>query len=384
MADLRSRFRLLQGETFLNCAYMSPLADPVAAAGVAAVARKQEPYRIATSEFFEGPELLRKEFAQLCAISDPASVSIIPSVSYGMATVAKNFRPRAGSSIIVAGGQFPSNVYSWMEVAGSTGARVVTIEPPEELIDRGKRWNERILEAISPETAMVAIGHVHWADGTRFDLEAIRKRTREAGALLIVDGTQSVGAMPFDVKHIQPDALICAGYKWLMGPYSIGLAYYADPFAAGMPLEQNWINRHESENFAGLTDYQERYQSGMRRYDMGEKSNFILVPMMLEALRMVNEITPDEVQRHDAAITKTALMSLREKGWWVEDAGHRGAHLFGLLPPRGQMAAAWRERLSTERIHVSFRGEFIRVSPHVYNTEEEMMRLEAILSVEVP
>ncbi|MFM9075850.1 MAG: aminotransferase class V-fold PLP-dependent enzyme [Bacteroidota bacterium] len=379
MADLRSRFRLAPGETFLNCAYMSPLAASVAEAGVSAVARKQEPYRIPTADFFEGPELLRTAFAQLCSIGDPSSVSIIPSASYGMATVSKNFRPRAGSSIIVTGGQFPSNVYPWMEVAGSTGAKVAIIEPPQDLIDRGKRWNERILEAITANTAMVAIGHVHWADGTRFDLEAIRKRTRDVGALMVVDGTQSVGALPFDVARFQPDALICAGYKWLMGPYSIGLAYYGDRFADGMPLEQNWINRYDSENFAGLTDYQDRYQSGMRRYDMGEKSNFILVPMMLEALRMVNEITPEVVQRHDAAITEKALAVLRDKGWWVEDAGYRGAHLFGVLPPKGRVASEWREKLAAERIHVSFRGEFIRVSPHVYNKEGELERLAAVL-----
>ncbi|NBC06158.1 MAG: aminotransferase class V-fold PLP-dependent enzyme, partial [Bacteroidetes bacterium] len=86
-------------------------------------------------------------------------------------------------------------------------------------------WNEAILDAIDERTALVSLAHVHWADGTLFDLPAIRQRATEAGALLVIDGTQSVGALPFDIQEIQPDALICAAYKWLMGPYTTGLAY---------------------------------------------------------------------------------------------------------------------------------------------------------------
>ena len=86
------------------------------------------------------------------------------------------------------------------------------------------------------------MGHIHWADGTLFDLIAIRKKADKVGAKLIIDGTQSVGALPFSVKEIQPDALIVGGYKWLLGPYSIGMAYYADTFNNGEPLELSLIH----------------------------------------------------------------------------------------------------------------------------------------------
>jgi selenocysteine lyase/cysteine desulfurase len=111
----------------------------------------------------------------------------------------------------------------------------------KDLTQRGSVWNEKILSAIDNNTRAVALGNVHWADGTLFQLEEIRKRTRDVGALLIVDGTQSVGVMPFDVKKIQPDALVCAGYKWLLGPYSIGLAYYSEYFDEGTPIEESWL-----------------------------------------------------------------------------------------------------------------------------------------------
>ena len=104
------------------------------------------------------------------------------------------------------------------------------------------------------------MSHIHWADGTLFDLKAIRQRTRDVGALLIIDGTQSIGALPFDIQEIQPDALICAGYKWLMGPYSLGLAYLGEFFDEGIPIEENWKNRHNSHHFARLVNYEDKYQ----------------------------------------------------------------------------------------------------------------------------
>ena len=130
---------------------------------------------------------------------------------------------------------------------------------------------------------MVALPHVHWTDGVRLDLEAIGRRAREVGAALVVDGTQSVGAMPFNVTSIQPDAVICAAYKWLTGPYSIGLAYYGQRYDDGVPSEETWIGRLGSEDFRRLVDYEDAYRPGAARYDVGECSNFVLIPMLIAA-----------------------------------------------------------------------------------------------------
>lgn len=331
---------------------------------------KENPASIHHQDFFRNAELLREEFSRLLSGSTirASQVSILPSVSYGMATIAKNLRLKRTARIVTAGGQFPSNVYAWQ----STGSKVVSVQPPEFNAERGKLWNERMLDAIRPGTALVALGHVYWADGTRFDLEAIAREARRVGALVVVDGTQSIGAMPFDFKSIKPDAVVCAGYKWLMGPYSIGVAWYGDYFKDGKPLEENWITRASSEDFRTLTDYMDSYQPGMVRYDMGERSNFTLLPMLLESLRMVNRWKPERVQAYCQAISREALHKLRESGWWVEDEAHRGHHLFGILPPAGKKAVDWQPVLTKHRISVSFRGEVIRVSPHVYNSSREL------------
>jgi selenocysteine lyase/cysteine desulfurase len=240
-------------------------------------------------------------------------------------------------------------------------------------------WNERILEAIDKTTCVVALGHVHWADGTRFDLEKIRIRTREVGALMIIDGTQSVGAMPFDVQKIQPDALVCSGYKWLMGPYSIGLAYYSEYFDAGIPVEENWINRKDSEDFTALVNYQADYQPGALRYEVGEHSNFILVPMLLAALKQINQWGPENIQDYCERISEPTIESLLQMGFWIENTAHRGHHLFGVRFPKGVSIDNVKQALKKKKISVSFRGDSMRISPNVYNSKEDFDNLKRAL-----
>ena len=371
----QSHFQIDPSVTYLNCAYMSPQLNAVEEAGIEGVRRKRNPFKISPEIFFNETESLRKEYAKLINASEPCRIVVIPSVSYGMANVAKNLPLSKGDNIIVADEQFPSNIYPWRAIAKERGAEIITVSPPGEFKDRGKRWNERILETISPKTKMVAIGNIHWADGTLFDLKAIRKRTREVGAWLVIDGTQSVGALPIDVEDIEPDALICAGYKWLMGPYSIGLAYYGPALDDGKPVEENWINRYESENFAGLVNYSDHYQPGALRYEVGEHSNFILVPMMLAAVKQLNEWGIKNIQAYCRDLISKPVKQLREAGFRIEDENYRSAHLFGVRLSADHDDKIVKSALEREHILVSFRGDSIRVSPNVYNTPGDMQKL---------
>jgi selenocysteine lyase/cysteine desulfurase len=380
LSNQRSKFSIPQGYTYLNCAYMSPLLKSVEKAGIKGIQKKRNPFNIPATDFFTEAEVLRQEFAKLINVDQPNRIAIVASASYGIANVTKNLKLNSTNDIIVAAEQFPSNYYPWQRVCAETGAELKTIFPPETLQKRGAIWNQRILEAIKSNTKVVALGNVHWADGTLFDLVAIRKRTKEVGALLIIDGTQSVGALPFDVQKIQPDALVCGGYKWLMGPYSIGLAYYGEYFNDGKPLEENWINRLHSEDFAGLVNYQERYQPGALRYEVGEHSNFILVPMMIQALRQLIQWKPKNIQEYCAKITKEPLNKLKEAGFSIEDEKFRGHHLFGVRVPKGFDMMKTKENLKKKKILVSFRGDAIRIAPNVYNSESEMMKLVDLLT----
>ncbi len=379
LKNQRSKFSLQTSTTYLNCAYMSPLLKSVERAGMDGIKAKRNPFTISVDDFFIESELLRSEFGKLINTKEVKRIVIVPSTSYGLANVVNNIKLASTNSIIVAAEQFPSNYYPWQRLSLDTGAKIKIISPSEPREGRGKRWNEQILNEIDKNTKVVALGNVHWADGTLFDLIEIRKRTKEVGALLIIDGTQSVGALPFDVQKIQPDALVCSGYKWLMGPYSIGLAYYGEYFDHGKPIEENWINRLDSENFARRVNYQTNYQPGALRYEVGEHSNFILLPMMLAALKQINAWNPVNIQAYCAKITRKPLQTLKDKGFWVEQETFRSHHLFGVRLPKELDIIKLKQRIQKNKISVSFRGDAIRISPNLYNDEKDMMKLVNVL-----
>jgi selenocysteine lyase/cysteine desulfurase len=375
LTNQKDEFKLSKDVTYLNGAYMSPFLKSVEKIGHESISKKCLPYDITSHDFFNNTKKLKQEFSKLTGISDFQNIAIIPAVSYGIATVANNVRLRAGDEILVVGGQFPSNIYSWQKVAKKNDAVVKIISAPEGPKDRGKRWNEFILQAITDKTAVVAMPQVHWADGTLFNLKAVRKKTKAHDSLLIIDGTQSVGALPFSVKEIQPDALICAGYKWLLGPYSIGLAYYSDAFNDGEPIEENWINRKNSEVFGGLVNYEEHYQPKAERYNVGEMSNFSLTPMLIKAIEQLNAWGPQNIQDYCKNISEKVITELRNLGCFIEDDSFRAHHLFGIYLPDDINLNKLKAELDKNNIYVSFRGNAIRVSPNVYNTEEDFEKL---------
>lgn len=375
----RDLFSLPEGLHFLNCAYMSPLARPVEEAGVAGLLRKRNPTAIDPDDFFTESERVRGLFARLVGAPDAGRVAIVPAASYGLAAVARNTRVERGQNVVVAAEQFPSNVYPWRRLARAAGAEVRTVQPPAEPVGRGAAWNRRILEAIDPRTALVALGHVHWADGTRFDLEAVGERAREVGAALVVDGTQSVGALPFDVERIRPDALVCAGYKWLLGPYGVGCAWLGPRYDGGEPLEENWISRAGSEDFRALVDYRDEYQPGARRFDVGERSNPILLPMLAAALELLLGWGVAEVQRYCRSLTGDLVAEAVRVGYFVEEEEWRASHLFGIRAPAGVELPELQARLAERRVAVSVRGSALRVSPHVYNHAGDTAALSEVL-----
>lgn len=368
-------FQLPDDVTYLNCAYMSPQLKSVETAGLAAVSRKNLPFTISPTDFFTEVNKLKKTFAKVINAPQAERIAIIPSASYGIANVANNIKLKAHENIIIAEDQFPSNVYAWQRIIKESNAELRIIKAPHTA-NRAEVWNHDILDAIDNNTRMVALANTHWADGTRFDLMAIRAKTKAVGALLVIDGTQSVGALPIDVEILQPDALICAAYKWLLGPYSIGVAYYGPHFDNGIPIEESWINRFESENFRNLVNYQEAYQPGAGRYSMGEQSNFILVPMAIAALEQILTWGVANIQAYTQSLSRQPLEILKELGCQIEAEPWRCGHLFGIRIPDDLFSF---EKLNTafaeHKVYVSLRGSAIRVAPHVYNDEHDFAQL---------
>jgi selenocysteine lyase/cysteine desulfurase len=354
---------------------MGPISRKVQDAGITGVRLKANPSRIVAADFFAGANRVRALFARLINAPDPQRSAIIPAASYGIATAARNLRVEAKQNIVISAEQFPSNTYAWRALARRHQLELRTVAPPSNSEVRGAEWNSRVLDAIDAATAVVALPHVHWTDGTRFDLVSIGERAREVGAAFIIDGTQSIGALPFDVGKIRPDAVICAAYKWLLGPYSMGVAWFGERFDNGEPLEHSWIARKGSEDFRQLVNYGDEYQPGALRYDVGEYSNFALMPMFEAALEQVLAWTPAAIQEYCAELTRAPLHEAAELGFRIEEEGWRGAHVFGLRAPAGLDLAVLNHELQRRNVFASLRGSALRVSPNVYNNESDLAAL---------
>jgi len=367
----RDDFSLPDDIRYLNCAYMSPLPRVAEEAGIQGILRKRAPMNIHASDFFTQCDEIRVRFASLVGVADPSRIAVIPSASYGVAVAARNLAVEQGQNIVLLHEQFPGNFYAWEKKAADCGAEIRTVIPPD-CGTRGAAWNERIIESIDPSTAIVTLPHVHWTDGTLFDLVAIGRRARDIGAALVIDATQSVGALPLDVGEVQPDALIVAAYKWLFGPYSTAVVYLGSRFDSGIPLEETWLGREGSEDFQNLVDYQDVYQPGVVRYDMGERANFILNPMLQASLDLLLEWTPEAVQAYCRKLVSPLIEASVSVGFSVEQDQWRADHIVGLRMPEGLEPEALKAELETRKIYASLRGSALRVSPHVYNDENDV------------
>ncbi|MEE9350418.1 MAG: aminotransferase class V-fold PLP-dependent enzyme [Flavobacteriaceae bacterium] len=381
MNHQKNKFKLPNNVHYLNCAYMSPFLKEVEQIGHKAVSAKCLPFQITGDDFFKNTNKLKQLFAQLISADDYHNIAVIPSTSYGIATVTNNITLQKDDEIIIVGEQFPSNVYSWEKLAEKYDVKLTIIAPDKMFKNRGEQWNKAILKAINSNTKVVAIPNNHWSDGTLFDLKEIRKKTKENDALLIIDGTQSIGALPFSVKEIQPDALICSGYKWLLGPYSIGLAYFSDELCNGNPIEENWINRKNSEDFSSLLNYEPQYQPKAGRFNVGEMSNFTLTPMLIKSLEQLLEWQPKNIQQYCEEISKDAIIALRKLDCFIEAPNFRSHHLFGVYLPDSINLKALKKEFIKQNVFVSFRGNAIRVSPHVYNTKEDFDKLVSCFEI---
>ncbi|MGF1454633.1 MAG: aminotransferase class V-fold PLP-dependent enzyme [Alphaproteobacteria bacterium] len=363
----RHLFDLPPGVTYLNCAYMSPSLKTVTAAGERGARIKAHPWRIEPRDFFAGADAARTLFAGLIGAGTD-DIAIVPSASYGIASAAANLPLAEGQTIVLLEEQFPSNVFQWRRRADEARARIVTVARPHA---GDGSWSEAVLAAIGEDTAVVALPHCHWTDGALMDLAAISRRCRTVGAALVLDLSQSLGALPIGIGTVDADFLVTPCYKWLLGPYSLGFLYVAPRHQNGIPLEETWIGRQGAEDFARLTAYTETWDTGARRFDMGARAHFHLLPMACAALAQIGDWQIPRIAATLGRMTGEIADRAQALGLAVPPEAERAPHFIGLRFPGG-MPEGLLGRLKERDIYVSARGDALRVTPHLYNGTEDI------------
>ncbi len=353
---------------------MSPLLKSVEEAGIEGMRGKRDPTSIKPADFFTGVVGVREKFARMVN-GKQTQVAVMPSVSYGMGSVMRNIPYRKGQHALTISEEFPSCYYTAQRWCMDHHAELRVVARNDDIPQKGMEWNMRILEAINRDTAFVVMASVHWMNGTRFDLQQIGSRCREVGAKLIVDGSQSVGALPMDVEAFRIDALVCAAYKWLMGPYSTALSYIHEDFNEGVPLEESWMSRPNSERFDRLTNYEKGYKPGAIRFDVGQSSNFILIPMLDAALKQLLDWGVSNIQEYCRTLGTPLIAHILQKGAILDDEAYRAHHLLGLQLPGNTPSEVLLNTFQSRKVYVSLRGNNIRISLNVFNDDADVREL---------
>ena len=375
----RHLFALPPTPVYLSGASRSPMPRCVVLAGMRALRRKAEtPWSIASARYSDVDETLRRQWAVLInATAD--DFSFAPSCSYAISCAANSIyragAVRQGDVVLVLADQMSSNVYPWQHLCERTGAKI-------KVVSESQDWTQGVLDAItsSGQVKVLAIPHVHWCDGALLDLVRISKVCRGQGTILVVDATQSLGALPFDAATIQPDFLAAASHKWLMGPYGVCLLYASQAWHGSSgkmwPLEHHEHNRWNPESIDCLPmdssgHYEPRFKTGARALDSGGRPNPVLMPIASKALELVLRWGPERVRAHLQAFTDRVAAKASTLG--LHTPKHRAGHIVGVSKVGDR---EWSDRcssfLKSKGVIVASRFGKLRVAPHIYNTSEEV------------
>jgi selenocysteine lyase/cysteine desulfurase len=372
----RALFDIPREVCYLNAAAWSPLPLAVQEAGRRGVARKGRPWLTDQTFFAHQYERARTAAAQLIH-AEPGDVALISSVAYGVATAAKGLAVSAGSRVLVLQDDHSSPVLEWMTRASEGGFAVEVVPRPAD-----GDWTAAVVAAIArpgaAPVALASISSVHWSDGGIVDLDKVMAALRAQGAAFLVDATHGAGVLAMDVRTLDPDFVIFPTYKWLLGPYGRAFLYVAKRHQEKAPLEQTSYGRRgvRAEQATYFADT--RYVADARRFDMGERDHFISLEMASIGIEMMTAWGSAAVVERLAMLTGRLADGLRDANVVIPDTRVRAPHVLCLGLPEGA-ANGLVEQLAAEKIYVAPRLGRVRISPHVYNDEEDVDRLAAAL-----
>jgi selenocysteine lyase/cysteine desulfurase len=376
LASQRGLFDIPRDICYLNSASYSPLPLRTQQAARAAVGRKARPWTLDAS--FANRQHERARIAAARLINAEASdIALIPSISYGVAAAAKLLTIPHGARVLVLENDHSSPVLEWQTRSAAQGFALETVRQSGD-----GDWTSAVLAAIerqgAPPVALASISSVHWSDGGLLDVERVAAALRLQGAVFLIDATQSAGVLAMNVKILDPDFVLFPTYKWLLGPYGRAFVYIARRHQDGIPLEQTAFGRRDVRS-DGTTYFADlNYVADARRFDMGERDHFISMEMAAIGKEMMAEWGADAVCERLAMLTCRIEEGLHGSGVRMPDRRLRAPHILSLGFDEN-LASGLVEGLAAEGIYVAPRLGRMRISPHVFNDEEDADRLVAAL-----
>lgn len=372
LASQRHLFSIPDDVTYLDAAYMSPIPRSAAEAGARGALVKAAPWEMTIGSYYDEVERARELAASFIGATAD-DIGVIPATSYGIALAASNVPVPTGSVIIMMENEHTSHRYAWYELARQKGARVVTVRrQPDE------PWATAIVAAIQNADAAVSVVAgtiVHWFEGMSVDIEAVAEAAHAVGASLVMDGTQWVGAVPFDVSRARPDFLSFAMYKFLLGPYRLAFLYADKAWhEKGRPIEFHSWNRKGGDRPDFYLETMPAYLPGARRFDMGERSDFAVLPVAISALELLQSWGVPAVYERLTYLNRLIWSEAERRGFGGPRADFRAPHI-AVVELGERFRPDLVGQLKENKAVVTVRGTKMRVTPHVYNEDRDIVRL---------
>ena len=367
----REDFFDFDGWRYLNCAFMGPMPRVAAAAVEEGMNLEVCPNRVDDRLFFELPDQVRGLAAELIGAT-PEEVAIGTSATHGLNLAAAGLPLGPGDEVLMPAGEFPSNVFPWQYHGSRRGYAVRCIETQgafPEVADFER--------AASPATRAVAVAFVSYSTGYRMDLDGLARLCQERDWFLVVDACQAAGSIPFSVAELRPDILATGCYKWLLGPYGTGFTYVREDRIEEMEVPVvNWFGLEGAEHFNALSEQRMAFAKGARRFDAPETAAFLNLHALRRSLQYVMDVGVETVERHHRALLDRLAAGLPGGFSLARDPRpERQSGIVFLSSPDGETTQAAFRRMMDAKIHVSLREDRIRVSPNLYNDQDDIDRL---------
>lgn len=373
IAGLRAAEFPWAGQTiYLDHASIGPLPERTRRAGERFLQRRARPFELTHDDMFGGLAAARAAAARLIN-AEPAEIALSTNTSFGLCLAAQALPWRAGDVVLVSDREFPANVYPWKRL----GEQGVTLELVPATPAGFPDEDELLARLADPGVRCLAVSLTQFANGYSVDLARLSRATRDLGKYLVVDAIQGLGQLPVDVRATPVDILATGGQKWLLSPWGSGFLYVRRELIPALhPAVTGWMAYEGTDDFSRLTDYQDALRSDARRFEM------ISLPFqdmhgMTVSLGLLAELGVAEIQRHLGALQQPVREWAARRGVPVTSPlGARGSGIICVAPPR--LEEAYRA-LREARIYCSLREGALRLSPHCYNTVEEMARVTEVL-----
>ena len=307
--------------------------------------------------------------------TNPNNIAAGSSATELLSSLAWAIMPLKGQNVVSTNIVFPSTVYPWMRIASSTGCEVRLIKEKNNFIS-----TQSIVDLIDKNTSVVCISHVEYSNGQVFDLDLLSNAAKKHNALLIIDATQSAGAIPIDVKKTPIDAIVCGAYKWLCGPFGAAFMYVTPELSK--KLEPGLVGFRSHKNMWELDASRVDYPNSAEKFEFSTMA-FGCALGLAKSIQYLADIGVEDIFKYNRALADTLVDNLRSKSAVITSPDNKGRSSIVTAYFKKKDSNKIVEQLKKRKVYVSKRGESIRFSPHLYNTigdiENAIEQIDSIL-----